>query len=264
MYQARLHPEQYSNTFSDEQIKRLHDAIMYVCDTAVEANGDSDAFPKDWLMKHRWGKGKKEAQKLPTGEKITFLKVGGRTSAIVPSVQKKTAAVAGDVSESAGEEDAEEEAKPKKGGKRKAEPVEGEDDEPEEAPAKPKRGRKSAKEQVKEEIKEESSNEAEEVPAKAKRGRKNAKEEAKDKTVDATKEKLPARTKPSSKKAKADVKEVDEAVDEEAADVAEDTQPTKKRKTAMNGTAKKTKAAAKEVTKGEETSEKRRSGRLSK
>ena len=264
MYQARLHPEQYSNTFSDEQIKRLHDAIMYVCDTAVEANGDSDAFPKDWLMKHRWGKGKKEAQKLPTGEKITFLKVGGRTSAIVPSVQKKTAAVAGDVSESAGEEDAEEEAKPKKGGKRKAEPVKEEDDEPEEAPAKPKRGRKSAKEQVKEEIKEESSNEAEEVPAKAKRGRKNAKEEAKDKTVDATKEKLPARTKPSSKKAKADVKEVDEAVDEEAADVAEDTQPTKKRKTATNGTAKKTKATAKEVTKGEETSEKRRSGRLSK
>ena len=108
------------------------------------------------------------------------------------------------------------------------------------------------------------SKEAEEVPAKAKRGRKNDKEEAKEKTDDAAEEKLPARTKPSSKKAKADVKEVDEAVDEEAADVTEDTQPTKKRKTATNGTAKKTKATAKEVTKGEETSEKRRSGRLSK
>ncbi|KAL1792126.1 hypothetical protein ACET3X_009877 [Alternaria dauci] len=265
MYQARLHPEQYSNTFSDEQIKRLHDAIMYVCDTAVEANGDSDAFPKDWLMKHRWGKGKKEAQKLPTGEKITFLKVGGRTSAIVPSVQKKTAAVAGDVSEGADEEDADEEAKPKKGGKRKANTVKEEDDEVEEdAPAKPKRGRKSAKEQVKEEVKEESSNEAEEMPAKAKRGRKNVKEEVEGKTVDAAEEKLPARTKPGSKKAKEDVKEVEEQVDEEAADGAEEMQPTKKRKTAANGTAKKTKAPAKEVTKGNETGEKRRSGRLSK
>jgi formamidopyrimidine-DNA glycosylase len=47
LYQARLHPEQYSNTFSNEQIKRLHNALMYVCDTAVELLGDSDALPKD-------------------------------------------------------------------------------------------------------------------------------------------------------------------------------------------------------------------------
>jgi formamidopyrimidine-DNA glycosylase len=44
-------------------------------------------------MKHR------KAGKLPTGEKITLLKVGGRTSAVVPSLQKKTGAVAGDVDE---------------------------------------------------------------------------------------------------------------------------------------------------------------------
>jgi formamidopyrimidine-DNA glycosylase len=45
------------------------------------------------IMKHR------KAGKLPTGEKITLLKVGGRTSAVVPSLQKKTGAVAGDVDE---------------------------------------------------------------------------------------------------------------------------------------------------------------------
>lgn len=50
-------------------------------------------------MKHRWSKGKKEGGKLPNGEKIIFLKVGGRTSAVVPSVQKKTGAVAADVKE---------------------------------------------------------------------------------------------------------------------------------------------------------------------
>lgn len=47
LYQARLHPEQYSNTFSDEQISRLYKALMYVCDTAVELLGDSDNLPKD-------------------------------------------------------------------------------------------------------------------------------------------------------------------------------------------------------------------------
>jgi len=159
MYQARLHPEQYSNTFSDEQIKRLHDAIMYVCDTAVETLAESDKFPSDWLMKHRWGKGKKDGSKLPTGEKITFLKVGGRTSAIVPSVQKKTAAVAGDVSEGAEDDDAEEEVKPKKGGKRKA--VAQKEDEDagaeEKQTVKPKRARKAVKE-----VKEESEVDAEE------------------------------------------------------------------------------------------------------
>jgi formamidopyrimidine-DNA glycosylase len=50
-------------------------------------------------MKHRWSKGKKEA-KLPNGQKIIFLQVGGRTSAVVPSVQKKTGAVAADVQDS--------------------------------------------------------------------------------------------------------------------------------------------------------------------
>lgn len=135
---------------------------MYVCDTAVELLADSDQFPKDWLMKHRWGKGKKDGNKLPTGEKITFLKVGGRTSAIVPSLQKKTAAVAGDVSESAdgdevGEAEDVEDVKPKRGGKRKAVAAKKEDDEEatEEAkPAKPKRARKKA-ELIKEESEEE-------------------------------------------------------------------------------------------------------------
>jgi formamidopyrimidine-DNA glycosylase len=48
-------------------------------------------------MKHRWNKGKKDSNVLPNGEKIIHLKVGGRTSAVVPSVQKKTGPVAGDV-----------------------------------------------------------------------------------------------------------------------------------------------------------------------
>ncbi len=160
MYQSRLHPEQYSNTFSDEQIERLHKAIMYVCDTAVELNGDSSRFPEDWLMNHRWSKGK--TTKLPSGAIITFLKVGGRTSAIVPSVQKKTAAVAGDVDEAAVDEDevVEEKVLKKQGkGKKLIEVKQEEAGVTEIAPTKlPKRGRKKeaeAEQDADEEIKEE-------------------------------------------------------------------------------------------------------------
>jgi formamidopyrimidine-DNA glycosylase len=153
MYQARLHPEQYSNTFSDAQVKKLHDAMMYVCNTACgpDVLGYTDNLPEDWLMKYRWGKGKKDGNKLPNGDKITFLKVGGRTSAIVPRLQKKTGAVAGDVSEdvSVADED-EEEVKLKKGGRKSKTPKgETEEDKEEAKPAaNTKRGRKKVEEAV--------------------------------------------------------------------------------------------------------------------
>ncbi|ORY61281.1 Formamidopyrimidine-DNA glycosylase N-terminal domain-containing protein [Pseudomassariella vexata] len=89
MYQAKLHPEVYCDEFDDEDISTLYKATKYVCDTAVEHLGDSEKFPEHWLFNHRWGKGKKNsATTLPNGEKIAFLTVGGRTSCIVPSVQK--------------------------------------------------------------------------------------------------------------------------------------------------------------------------------
>lgn len=70
---------------------------MYICQTAVDLLADSSKFPDDWMFKHRWGKGKKDSPTaLPNGQKITFLTVGGRTSCVVPSVQKKTGAVAGE------------------------------------------------------------------------------------------------------------------------------------------------------------------------
>jgi formamidopyrimidine-DNA glycosylase len=100
MFHAKMHPEQYSNSLSDAQLKQLHESIHYICGTAVDLLADSEQFPEDWLFKHRWGKGKKDDPKtLPSGEKITFLTVGGRTSAVVPSVQKKTGPVAKETSE---------------------------------------------------------------------------------------------------------------------------------------------------------------------
>ena len=98
LYHARIHPEQYSNTLSDAQLKQLHTSLLHICSTAVELLADSSKFPEEWLFKHRWGKGKKDQKKeLPNGEKIVHITVGGRTSAVVPSLQKKTGPVAGDV-----------------------------------------------------------------------------------------------------------------------------------------------------------------------
>lgn len=133
MYHAKLHPEQYSNTLSDEQIKQLHKSIHYICRTAVDLLADSEKFPEEWLFKHRWGKGKKDAPKaLPSGEKITFLTVGGRTSAVVPSVQKKTGPVAKEMSDAesgAEAEDKKAKANGAKAGKRKK----SQDEEPKDA-----------------------------------------------------------------------------------------------------------------------------------
>jgi formamidopyrimidine-DNA glycosylase len=110
LYHAKIHPEQYSNTLSGIQVKQLHASIYYVCSTAVELLADSDKFPKDWLFKHRWSKGKKTQNlALPNGNKITFLTVGGRTSAVVPAVQKKTGPVAKELDDNEANDEAERE-----------------------------------------------------------------------------------------------------------------------------------------------------------
>jgi formamidopyrimidine-DNA glycosylase len=126
LYQAKLHPEQYCDDFSDEQIKKLYETIRHVCQFAVDKLGDSDQFPKEWLFQYRWSKGQKGAVgHLPSGEKLAFLTVGGRTSCYVPEVQKKSGRIVPGVKEELIESD-QEEAKPKKAAKSKAAKVEDE------------------------------------------------------------------------------------------------------------------------------------------
>lgn len=160
MYHAKLHPEQYCDTFSVAEVKHLHASIRYVCQTAVDHLADSSKFPDEWLFKHRWGKGKKDATTtLPNGAKITFLTVGGRTSCVVPSVQKKTGAVAGDIKKENGDDlengDAKKGAnvkgasKKRKGAAKKEEDDDHEEVDEPDPPAKKKRT--SAAKQVKEE-----------------------------------------------------------------------------------------------------------------
>lgn len=98
-----------------------------MCTTSVDVLADSEKFPEEWLFKHRWGKGKKiKPSVLPNGNKIVFLTVGGRTSAVVPAVQRKTGPVAKEIDD---EDQLDEGEKSPANGKRKRTAVKEEEEE---------------------------------------------------------------------------------------------------------------------------------------
>ncbi|GKT57848.1 formamidopyrimidine-DNA glycosylase [Colletotrichum tofieldiae] len=194
LYQSRLHPEQYCDSFGEAEVKRLYEAVRYVCQTAVDKLGDSDEFPGDWLFNYRWGKGSKDAASaLPNGEKLAFITVGGRTSCYAPGRQKKTGQVVASAKEEpVGDEEAKPKVASKKASKRQAKAQESED----EKPAKKARGAKGpAKAKPNSEVKQEESPEppAAEAPHSKKPRGSNA----------AEKPKAPSRTKRNSVKAEA-------------------------------------------------------------
>lgn len=166
LYHARLHPEQYCDEFSDQEIKRLHEAIRYVCQTAIDLLGDSDQFPDHWLFNYRWGKGKKEASALPNGEKLAFITVGGRTSCYAPAVQKKTGHVAPGIKEEALENDDDDEDGPEKPKKGKAKKVQAKDTEQDEVKPPSSRRGKNTKKDLEEEKEEDEEKEEEPRPRK--------------------------------------------------------------------------------------------------
>ena len=57
-----------------------------ILETAVECLAQDSPYPQTWLFGYRWTK--KRAGKDCQGRNLTFLTSGGRTSAIVASVQK--------------------------------------------------------------------------------------------------------------------------------------------------------------------------------
>ncbi|KAH7388260.1 hypothetical protein KP509_16G066600 [Ceratopteris richardii] len=86
LYQARIHPEQVACTLSEAECSRIHKSIQEVLNLSVDVNADSEMFPKNWIFHYRWNKKPGEVE----GHKITFITVGGRTSAVVPALQKCT------------------------------------------------------------------------------------------------------------------------------------------------------------------------------
>ncbi|KAJ1567470.1 hypothetical protein HK405_005852 [Cladochytrium tenue] len=128
LYQAHIHPQENTALMTDAELSRLHASIVHITTFACSVNADSDQFPDSWLFHHRWYKGKKAAAtrssnpatagddegagdgednskpaagpgrrparsakgspRMPDGNPIVFQTVAGRTSAIVPAVQR--------------------------------------------------------------------------------------------------------------------------------------------------------------------------------
>ena len=190
LFHSRVHPEQYCDEFSEAQMKKLYASVRYVCRTAVDLLGDSDQFPKDWLFCHRWGKGSKnEVAQLPSGEKLSFVTVGGRTSCYAPALQKKSGSVPPGIKEEPVTIKDEKPAKPAKGAAAKKEAASKKATSKEATSSKAatkkappaKKATKPAKEEKKKEDADTEVEEKEEKPARAQKRKRGAvKAEAED------------------------------------------------------------------------------------
>mmetsp|Transcript_670 Transcript_670/g.4367 ORF Transcript_670/g.4367 Transcript_670/m.4367 type:complete len:353 (-) Transcript_670:472-1530(-) len=87
LYQSKIHPEQPCNSLSTTQVALMHTKIDEVISKACNWDADYEDFPHDWIFHHRW---RKQAGAKVDGKAITFITCGGRTTAFVPSIQKKT------------------------------------------------------------------------------------------------------------------------------------------------------------------------------
>mmetsp|Transcript_7862 Transcript_7862/g.16391 ORF Transcript_7862/g.16391 Transcript_7862/m.16391 type:complete len:369 (+) Transcript_7862:512-1618(+) len=86
LYQIGMHPDQrfLTEVQAQELVVKLHDILK----VAVECLEQRKAYPNDWLFLYRWSKAKAKTPQDCKGRNLTFLKSGGRTSAIVASLQK--------------------------------------------------------------------------------------------------------------------------------------------------------------------------------
>jgi len=89
LYQAGINPTCKANEIDFNSSKKLLDVIPYVLNTAIEANcSENREYPAHWLINARLSVSKnnpKGTTKAPDGKQIVFVKVGGRTTAIVPA-----------------------------------------------------------------------------------------------------------------------------------------------------------------------------------
>jgi len=84
LYQARIHPAQ--GDLEEDEIVRLWEATDYVVKTCVDLMKRGKKYPADWLFHRRWGKnGHAEDAE---GNRLSFAKIAGRTTAFVPPLQK--------------------------------------------------------------------------------------------------------------------------------------------------------------------------------
>lgn len=86
LYQSRIAPKRSAASLTKAEVTALRRAIRSVLTRAVTVSADHQRFPASWLFEHRWG-GTRGADRI-AGQPIVRERVGGRTTAWVPSRQK--------------------------------------------------------------------------------------------------------------------------------------------------------------------------------
>ena len=86
LYQSQIHPDQ---TFlNQDQVHRIQHNLEHIVTAAIQCNIHGQEYPSHWIFHQRWSC--KNTNVLDCkGRRITFISSAGRTSAIVPSIQKK-------------------------------------------------------------------------------------------------------------------------------------------------------------------------------
>ena len=84
---ARVHPEARACDLSPAQAAAVTAAVKSVCETAIAVDADAERYPPDWLFHVRWDQ--KPGTKI-AGHPVAWTTIGGRTTAYVPALQKKT------------------------------------------------------------------------------------------------------------------------------------------------------------------------------
>jgi formamidopyrimidine-DNA glycosylase len=75
-----------------EEATVLQEKLQSILSTAVTCLENREEYPEDWLFRSRWAKRSANNGNKVTdskGRNVVYLKAGGRTSAIVPSIQVK-------------------------------------------------------------------------------------------------------------------------------------------------------------------------------
>ena len=87
LYRSRIHPDQAYLT--KDEAEKLVQEMHSVLSEAVECLKKGNDFPKQWLFHYRWRLGGSgNTSKDHHGKTIHFIQSGGRSSAIIPSLQK--------------------------------------------------------------------------------------------------------------------------------------------------------------------------------
>lgn len=86
LYQCEIHPDQ--SFLTNQESKLLVHVLPCILNKAVDCLHKDKPYPKEWIFNMRWEKKRKTNLNDFKGRTISFIISGGRSSAIVKSVQR--------------------------------------------------------------------------------------------------------------------------------------------------------------------------------